>query len=538
MTFVKGVETGHRSALIFENIDALASRFRKLYDALSPIGICNNRLAQALTESRKAPPPQKLSTSILGYPRTIDRNKLANEIEWVLRLVWDMTTEVGGEEDILRRCYVIPEATRNALELTKELLAQRRHLEEVPRLAEVHPPEDVIHMIQGEYPEKPIIVLGRVGHGKTTFLQYLRLIEAKDHLDNYIQVEIDFLDRPSKAEEVQGYVFEAVDKQVFERYGIDLFEAEFSRHALDGELRRFRRTPKGNRFPRGSAEQKEAEDHFIVKYQEDKHRYLTAAVRHLRRSHHKAVAIFFDNLDRREKQSLQEEAFRLASAVAREWEALVFICLRPGTFYRSVTAGTLDAVAPRTILVSPPRPDVVLKKRFELAREIAAGQTLRAKRLAAMSFGRNISAELPTAAQFFECCRVSFAHKRRLTQVFAAVSQGDMRLLLRLVKDYLTSQHLDTRKILGKLGAGGYRLATHEAIRALMYSSYRDYDPTRSVFPNVFDIEHGDGLEHFCRLLALRACLRWHQFAGMVCRWGKHGYQLPYRPHGRAMVAC
>lgn len=502
LAFVPGVSIEHRSVIVFESLDAIAQRFRVFFDALSPSGVRANALASKLIESRRAPAPAKLSTSIHGYPIPADRNVLANEIGWVLSTVWDKANENDAEEDFLRRCYVIPEPSKGTLAQAKEIIEQRADLDGRAVLAEVHPQTDARQLVIATRPEKPIIVLGRVGHGKSTFLDYLRLIEAKEQLANYIQVEIDFLDRPANASEVQGYVFRTFDQQILDRYQIDIREATFSRAALDSELRRFRTTVRGSRNAKGSPEQQQVEDEFVENYQKNEHQYLSVAVRHLRRSRHKSLAIFFDNLDRQD-DPIQVQAFLQSSALARDWEALVFVCLRPGTFHRSAATGTLDAIAPRTIAIAPPRPDIVLKKRFDFAREVAAGDSARAGSLQAASFGKNISAELPSAASFFECCRDSFAQNRDLIQVFAAVANGDMRALLRFVREFLTSQHLNTKKIVEKINAGGYLLAAHEAIRALLYGNYWHYDPNKSVFPNVFDIEHADGTEHFIRLIAL-----------------------------------
>lgn len=501
LAFVPGVPIEQRSVIVFEGLDAIESRFRHFFECLSPAGIQANALAAKLLESRRAPAPTKLSASIQGYPKPADRNVLANEIAWVLSTVWDKANENDADDDFLKRCYVLPEATKGTLAQAKEIIEQRALIDESVATVEVHPQSDAIRIVDEPRSERPIIVLGRVGHGKSTFLDYLRLIEAKDQLSNYVQVEVDFLDRPTAASELQGHVFRTFDQQVLERYEIDIREAAFARAVLHSELKRFRGTVRGSRFPEGSSEQDRIEDDFIMDYQKDEYQYLTAVVRHLRRSYHKSLTIFFDNLDRRD--DLQEQAFLQASALARDWEALVFVCLRPGTFYRSTATGGLDAIAPRTINIAPPRPDIVLKKRFEFAREVAAGDAERAKALPTTFFGKSISAELPTAAAFFECCRDSFAQSRELTNVFAAVANGDMRSLLRFVREFLTSQHLNTRKITEKIDAGGYILAAHEAIRALLYGDYWHYDPNRSVFPNVFDIEHADGAEHFVRPLAL-----------------------------------
>lgn len=502
LAFVPGVQIEHRSVMVFEGLEAIDSRFRLFFECLSPEGVQANNLAAKLLESRRAPAPTKLSASIQGYPRPADRNILANEIGWVLSTVWDKANENDADDDFLKRCYVVPEATKGTLAQAKEIIEHRAQVDRSAVVAEVHPQSDAIGLVAAPRPEKPIIVLGRVGHGKSTFLDYLRLVEARAQLTEYVQIEIDFLDRPTTASEVQGHVFRTFDQQLLERYSVDIREANFARAALDGELRRHRRTVRGSRYPAGSPEQRHVEDDFVETYQKDEQQYFTAVVRHLRRSHHKSIAVFFDNLDRCD-DPIQEKAFLEASALARDWEALVFVCLRPGTFYRSAAIGGLDAIAPRTISIAPARPDIVLKKRFAFAREVAAGDTTRTEGLPSTHFGKSISAELPTAAAFFGCCRDSFASNRDLTGVFAAVANGNLRLLLRYVRDFLTSQHLNTRKIIEKINAGGYLLAPHEAIRALLYGDYWHYDPNRSVFPNVFDIEHSDGTEHFVRPLAL-----------------------------------
>lgn len=502
LAYVPGVPIEHRSVIVFESLDAIAARFRLFFDCLSSVGLQSNALAAKLLESRRAPAPTKLSASIQGYPKPADRNFLVNEIDWVLSTIWDKANENDADDEFLKRCYVMPEATKGTLAQAKEIIEQRTRLDESLATPEVHPQSDALSMVVAPRPEKPIIVLGRVGHGKSTFLDYLRLVEAKERLSNYVQLEIEFLDRPTSAAEVQSHVFRTFDQQLLERYEIDIREASFARAVLDGELRRFRRSVRGSRYAQGSAEQQCIEDDFVMDYLKDQHQYLTAVVRHLRRSHRKSLAVFFDNLDRRD-DLIQEQAFLQASALARDWEALVFVCLRPGTFYRSTASGGLDAIAPRTISIAPPRPDVVLKKRFEFAREVAAGESPRADGLPATTFGQNISVELPTAAAFFECCRDSFAENRGLTNVFAAVANGDIRSLLRFVGEFLTSQHLNTRKIVEKIRSGGYILAAHEAIRALLYGDFWHYNPDRGVFPNLFDIEHADGTEHFVRPLAL-----------------------------------
>ena len=214
LAFVSGKQIEQRSVMVFEGLDAIDERFRAFFDCLSPVGLRANKLAAKLLESRRAPAPTKLSSSIHGSPEPADRNIIVNEISWVLSTVWDKTNENDEDDDFLKRCYVTPEASTSTLAQAKEIIEQRSHLDQSLVPAEVHPQSDAIGVVSAPRPEKPIIVLGRVGHGKSTFLDYLRLVEAKDQLSGYIQVEIDFLDRPTGVSEVEDHVFQTFDRQV------------------------------------------------------------------------------------------------------------------------------------------------------------------------------------------------------------------------------------------------------------------------------------------------------------------------------------
>ena len=96
------------------------------------------------------------------------------------------------------------------------------------------------------------------------------------------------------------------------------------------------------------------------------HVFLQKAFFHLKFGQMRSVAIFLDNLDRR-KDPIQEEAFLRASAIARDWASLVFVCLRPGTFYRSRSFGVLDTVAPRVINITSPKARVLVPPRLRFA---------------------------------------------------------------------------------------------------------------------------------------------------------------------------
>jgi hypothetical protein len=487
----------HRSVFVFESLDAIHNRFDHFFKCFGPEGIRSNWAASQLMEVRKAPAPAKLSASITNYPVPANRNQLSNEVGYIIDLVFTEVEHHEASEEFLRECYIPPPASADGISLAKELLTQRRANDEQVR-TEAIDTGDVTQLIATYSPERPIVVLGRIGHGKSTFLRFLRLVKAKDDLNRYIQIDIDFLHHPPKKDDVPTYVFAEVARQLYEKYAIDITDDKIVRAALWSEVQRFRTSPKGKQHADDPTAYLVAEVARLEELQKDSHGYLTKVFYHLRNGRGYSLAVFFDNLDRRD--DIQEDAFLRASAIAWDWECLVFVCLRPSTFHKSCERGVLDTVAPKTISVASPPSHILLKKRFHYASEIAAGTKQAALPRAVP--GKDISFHLPKVAALLQCCEDSFFRSRKLTDVFDAVANGNVRKLLTYIREFLTSMHLDTEKIVERI-PDGYRIPDHEAVRALLYGDFLHFDPEHSPFANLFDISRADRGEHFSRFLAL-----------------------------------
>lgn len=207
---------------------------------------------------------------------------------------------------------------------------------------------------------------------------------------------------------------------------------------------------------------------------------------------------------------LQNRFGELTAAIARDWECVVFICLRPTTFFQSFRSGILDSVAPKTFTVGSPDLPLVLKRRFDFAKKLALGE-IDTPVLEEAKKNRNVSFHLPSVARIFACCEFSTRKEASAVHMLAAMSNGNIRTLLDLTKSVLTSGHLDTAKILGKIEQSGtYFLPSFEAVKTLLYGDYDQFDPKFSIFLNLFDIYHSDSKEHFIRLLMLEYLSRFH----------------------------
>jgi hypothetical protein len=76
--------------------------------------------------------------------------------------------------------------------------------------------------------------------------------------------------------------------------------------------------------------------------------------------------------------------------------------------------------------------------------------------------------------------------------------------MLDFTKRILCSGHLDTKKILNTIeSSGSYYIPDYEGVKTLLFGDYMQFDPTKSPFINLFDIQYEDASEHFLKISIL-----------------------------------
>lgn len=505
MTFVEGTGTGERQVVVFESLNAIEKKFSRFFEMFSATNLFTSRPTEILLPTRGTPAPAKAAVILDGYPGTSKRNHLASDLKHALSLVWDDTQIRQNSQAFLQRCYVDPGDGSDTLRIADELLQKRQRNDEVLAAPQPADPRKIQFDAESLAAEQPVVLLGQVGHGKSTFISHLRHITAAELLDkSYIQIDVDFSTNPRKDGRVLDYVLDQVADQLRDSYGIDIFENGFSRRVLRKDLAEWNRQalPTTLRDLNRTEELALAEASFIQEAISRRDKYVRSALHFLRAGDGKSVAVFFDNLDRRSDR-LQEDALLVAFQAAKDWSALIFVCLRPSTLRRSQARGVLDTIAPRVFTIAPPPTQVVLRKRFQYARDYSIGKLDKSAYTSSERSGGAWSASTE-AGEFFEMCDQSIHKNPALADQFEAVANGNIRDVISYVRRAILSDHLDTQKIFQLLKqTGDYTLAEHETMRALLYGSCSYYNPQESLFPNIFDIQRSVATDHFSGILAL-----------------------------------
>lgn len=497
LAYIQGQALTERSLLVFDSLECIDDNFREFYDSFSPKAISLNLPSNLLLEGRKAPAPAKLTTYIVDYPHPASRNQIANELGLIAGIVLNDTKDREADKSFLEECYVKAKENAASILQAEELVKARLQTDERIKM-NVWTQDNMDNYIRQETPSKPVIVLGKIGHGKSTFLNYLRTIKAPETLTRFLQIIVNFIDRPDNAAEVGEYVYDQIFDQLRDTHNIDVSENNMVRTILDYDIKQFRKTPEGSFYEYNTQEYRREELELIKSITRNKYEYLKRVFRFLKTGSKFSLAVFFDNLDKRPIE-VQEEAFLKASAIARDCASLTFVCLRPESYYKSKHFGVLDSVSPKVFTISSPNPKLLITKRLRYAKKFATGDTLPM----GAGYSQNITYNLKDVADLLECCVASFQFNKNLPRLFNAVSNGNARKMLDTLYQLLVSNHLNTDKILKNYRNGKYIIPIHEVLRAVLYSDYLHYDSRKSVFINFYDIERSDKMEHFTRYIVV-----------------------------------
>lgn len=337
---------------------------------------------------------------------------------------------------------------------------------------------------------RPILLLGDVGVGKTTFIRYLINVEAAGIFKQAIALHLDLGSQAALAEDLRAFVLHEIENQLRELYGVDVYERNFVRGVYDLDLKRFQKGIYGELRESAPDQYRQKELAELERVTSNRQEHLRRSLEHIAKGRQKQVVVFLDNADQRDDLT-QEAAFLIAQEMAQQWPALVFVSLRPETFNRSQRSGAISGYHAKAFTISPPRIDQVIIKRLRFALKLTQGE-IRVRRL------QNIALRLESLTTLVIVLLQSLERDDRLFEFLDNISGGNVRAALMMLTTFIGSGHVHTQKILDIVAEqGSYDVPPHEILRAVIYGDHIHYDPTDSVISNLFDISTPHGGEHF-----------------------------------------
>ena len=494
-------------ALVVSSLETFIDNFKEVWNCLSKNGFEEEYLVKKLVGKTERELPSKLSASIHQYPGIINRNPFQADLEIISDLVLeDIIKEKDLEKDFLDNCYCKSGAISNYSLVSKEILSTRYDFlfavgDKKSTLAQVATrkglSDEFTDIFSNSLSKRPILLLGDVGVGKSTFIDYLRFVEASNVFEKAISFKIDLGSKAIIAYDIKRAIINVIRHQLEEYNGIDIEDDDFVRHCYYVELEKFKKSVKVKRLYEVDHEKAiEKEIEFLTDKVEDEVEHLKKSLEYICKSQQRQLIVFLDNCDQRSDKD-QEAAFLISHEFASNWPMIVFVSLRPETFHRTKKeSGALSGYHTKAFTIPPPRLDEVVKKRLKFAQKITSGEIA----LSSLKTQANFS----KLHQLIDVFLYSIESNKDLLKFLNNTSNENIRKAIEIIKMFFGSGHVDMEKILKIYNdSGKYLIPLHELLRSVIFRDNVYFSPTNTEIINVFDVRHYSSNDHFIVLIII-----------------------------------
>lgn len=487
-------------ALVIRGKEHLKEEFSVVWNYLSSYGVKDRLICDYLTSGEKVYLPQKISSITSKYSDFRYKNENHKDLEILSQLlIHDIITSKNVEKDFYSMCYCQSDALSQDACISKKILESR--------YAGLFPPSDLNitvnklvkdkkqviseEVIAESMSKRPIVVIGDVGVGKTSFLRGLPYLQAKEEFKKSIYLYIDLGTSGTLVKNLNEFILTQIEEQLEEEYKVEIYNNNFVKSVFYKEIERFKNGIYGAYYKtdRNSYEKKLIEK--LDELTKDKAEYLRRAINHLSKGQKKQIIITIDNADQRDIET-QDAAFLIAQELAAKWTSLVFIALRPETFYSSTKrGGALSGYTPRVFTISPPQLDVVIQKRLSFALQVAKGE-VNAAQLSETSLN------LGNIVTFMEAIKYAIVNNKEIREMLASITGGNVRMAIDFIAKFMSNANVNSDKIIQKFAlTGSYLIPIHEFTKAAVLGDYSYFHEETSLAMNLFDISAVDPKEHF-----------------------------------------
>lgn len=369
-------------ALAFNSLDHFYENFDKAWQFLSFDGIQENRIVHYLSSGNIGIPP-KLSTKLIEYPRIRYSTDLTADLKYLAELLLhDVIEDEEIELEFYKRCYCESGALTQHSLLSKNILSARyaslfSNSEESPHVQPInktkHETNITPDLLSSSISKRPIVLIGDVGVGKTSFVKNLIYVSAFEEFKHALYLYIDLGSKATLTNNLEDYILNEISTQLEIKYNYIIDELKFIKGTYASEISKFSKGMWGSLKTSDPDRYEEKLFTYLQKIIDQKDQHLKRSIQHISKARHKQIIISIDNADQR-KFDIQQQAFIISQEFAKDWNAVVFIAVRPQTFYKSKRSGALTAYPHKVFTISPPRVDQMIEKRLEFALNMAQGK--------------------------------------------------------------------------------------------------------------------------------------------------------------------
>lgn len=501
-----GIKWEDTEAHIFRSLEDIKDRFVEFWELLSRQRVIEGNLENTFFGVRIDNDSRRLLAVVRESGFRLGRNSIYEHIESAVAAAFTDEALLRDREG-LEYCYVksserIKYDSRLRMHLAdaKPLLDRRVSR---PRNPREHAVLDEAVAKSIERPPQFLLVLGPVGAGKTTFLEYTKQVSARATIDGrVVWLYVDFK-RATESDLPRQFIFRELLGAIETDEDFKLGSWD---HSVKYAYKGFIDTAKNGflkplfladpvAFDIEMAKQISKDRELVEPYVE---RILTwTKTRH-------PVFLVIDNVDQFEREEFQRDIFIEAQAGAKRMGLNVIMSLRDATYLRHRNSPSFDAFQVDSLYIDAPQTLAVLSRRFTYAKKFLEGKSAEIRTESGVTF------RVTNLAEFLSSVSASLLSEKNgyLIEILAG---GDLRRALNLVREFLSSGHTSSDRVLWAYaeGADGQdrgpkdkRLAfpRHEIFKACVLGQRRFYREEDSLLPNIFDSKLGSSGKQLLRI--------------------------------------
>ncbi|GAA0238306.1 P-loop NTPase fold protein [Marinomonas primoryensis] len=348
-----------------------------------------------------------------------------------------------------------------------------------------------------------ILILGTVGTGKTTFLQYTRRVASESYFEKSNNelyphwIDIDFRNF-SQNESPINFIYSSL----FEYIKNDDYFSDYNRSIKNAYSEDIKALKSGPMFLLSKNQ-----DNFNEKITEvimDDYNKVAPYVDKLIKygAAQSPVFLVIDNIDQFEDDETQSNIFSDAIALAGRLNINLIIAMRESTYVDHRNSPTFDAFDFDPIHIEPPEIPAVLSRRFFLT-----GQMLSEKK-GSFTALNGADFKVDDLSVFIDIVKSSVLGTE-IGDRIDVLSNHDVRLALRMTREFLARGYTDPAKALQTFGSTKkYTLPKQEAFRSILLGNQSVYSEEYSVIGNPFDSRLGRSNGELLRMFVLGALVK------------------------------
>lgn len=359
---------------------------------------------------------------------------------------------------------------------------------------------------KGKVENHVLLLVGRAGCGKSTFVDYLREVALPEELEeSTIWSHVDLNSAPVDRDRIYDWVTDRIISDLRNKSELDFDKLESIERIYNVEINRLKKG-RLERFEEGTTEYKRIIDEKIQELENDRDKKLNAYFRFMGAQQERAPIVVMDNADKRTREE-QLLMFEVSRWLKETFRCIVVLPICDKTYDLYKDEPPLDtAIRDLSFRIDAPPFHELIERRIDLVEEEVKKDD-RDELYYYTSNGIRVSYSPEEEINFLKSIAKSIASNNLFAEkLISGLAAKNLRKAIDIFLDFCTSGYISEDEITSmRLTGGEYSLTKATTSKVIFRGSKKFYDDSESHVTNLFFRDPSVGFSsHFLRLLILR----------------------------------